>query len=732
WIPAEWQRKLDLRAGDDRGRIYRIVPIDATPTKPPRLDSLDTDGLVAALDSPNGWQRDMAQQMLLWRSDPESLKPLARMTNECDNPLARLHSLYTLDGLRHPLPDALPIELLLAALNDSHPGVRRHAVRLAERRWDESPQVLDVIVRLADDSDPPVRLQVAYSLGESSDPRAAEALARLALRSVDDAYTKAAVMSSITSENIGPMIAAVLKQDAATGRERLLAPLLAQAAIRRSNDAMNQAFAALLDEQFTTFPASRVAALLTVFDAVATQKISLDDLMTAPLRERLDRLHDLSAETVANEQASESDRALAVRLLAARPVDRDETLARLASLLSPRNASSLQSAAIAALAKLGHPRTPELLLADWQSHTPTTRSEIFDALLDQAAWTEPLLAALEQSRVLPSQLDARRRQRLLDHRQSAVRDRAAKLLATTSSSSRQTVVDQYADALKLPADAARGKQVFAKRCSACHQLEGVGHVTGPDLLGLTDKSAGAMLVAMMDPNRAVEDKFLDYVALLSDGRTISGMLAGETGASLTLVAADGKRFEIARSDLEQLRSTGKSLMPEGLERDLTPQDVADVIAYVRGVSQPAKKFDGNEPKPAAVRDDGSIRLLATDCRIYGPRLVFESQYRNLGYWQSEEDRAVWKLDIRKAGRFRVSLDYACDASAAGDRFLLTIAGQTLGGQVPSTGSWNNYQSLTIGDLDLPAGPAEATMRSDGPIRNALLDLRTIRLIPVEK
>ncbi|MCA9228495.1 MAG: HEAT repeat domain-containing protein, partial [Planctomycetales bacterium] len=306
WIPAEWQRKLDLRAGDDRGRIYRIVPIDATPTKPPRLDSLDTDGLVAALDSPNGWQRDMAQQMLLWRSDPESLKPLARMTNECDNPLARLHALYTLDGLRHPLPDALPIELLLAALNDPHPGVRRHAVRLAERRWDESPQVLDVIVRLADDSDPPVRLQVAYSLGESSDPRAAEALARLALRSVDDAYTKAAVMSSVTSENIGPMIAAVLKQDAATGRERLLAQLLAQAAIRRSNDAMNQAFAALLDEQFTTFPASRVAALLTVFDAVATQKISLDDLMTAPLRERLDRLHDLSAETVANEQASES------------------------------------------------------------------------------------------------------------------------------------------------------------------------------------------------------------------------------------------------------------------------------------------------------------------------------------------------------------------------------------------------------------------------------------------
>src|SRR5207249_2592987 len=69
WIPKDWQRKLDLRAGHDKGRIYRVFPVGSKPRAIPRLDKLDTAGLVAALDSPNGWQRDMAQQMLLWRND---------------------------------------------------------------------------------------------------------------------------------------------------------------------------------------------------------------------------------------------------------------------------------------------------------------------------------------------------------------------------------------------------------------------------------------------------------------------------------------------------------------------------------------------------------------------------------------------------------------------------------------------------------------------------------------
>src|SRR5260370_42230251 len=129
WIPKDWQKKLDLRAGHDMGRIYRIVPVGVAPRPIPRLDNLDTAGLVAALDSPNGWQRDMAQMMLLWRNDKAAVPLLERMARESQRPRARLQALCTLDGM-----DALDVKLLQEKLADEHPGVLRHAVRLCEGR----------------------------------------------------------------------------------------------------------------------------------------------------------------------------------------------------------------------------------------------------------------------------------------------------------------------------------------------------------------------------------------------------------------------------------------------------------------------------------------------------------------------------------------------------------------------------------------------------------------------
>src|SRR5205823_444511 len=127
WIPKDWQRKLDLRAGHDKGRIYRVYPAGKKPRAIPRLDGLDTPGLVAALDSPGGWQRDTAQQMLLWRADKKAVPLLEKLARTGKRPVARLHALCTLDGL-----GALDAGTLRAALADPHPGVRRHAVRLCE------------------------------------------------------------------------------------------------------------------------------------------------------------------------------------------------------------------------------------------------------------------------------------------------------------------------------------------------------------------------------------------------------------------------------------------------------------------------------------------------------------------------------------------------------------------------------------------------------------------------
>ena len=100
--------------------------------------------------------------------------------------------------------------------------------------------------------------------------------------------------------------------------------------------------------------------------------------------------------------------------------------------------------------------------------------------------------------------------------------------------------------------------------------------------------AWGLLTAILDPNRAVESRYINYLATTKAGLSVNGILASETGTSITLVSADGKSHQLLRNELEELSSTGKSLMPEGLEKDLTPQDIADIIEHVR-TEQPAAR-----------------------------------------------------------------------------------------------------------------------------------------------
>src|SRR6185312_11771222 len=176
---------------------YRVFPSSVKPRPIPRLDRLSLAELVAALDSPSGWQRDMVQQMLVQKQDKEAIQLLAKLARESKNPLARLHALCTLDGL-----DGLDADLLLAGLNDSEAGVRRNAIRLCEGRFEKFPQIGARLAGMVEDPDPQVQLQLAYTLGEWNDPRAGDALAKLAVRVADDRYLSAAILSSISKENI--------------------------------------------------------------------------------------------------------------------------------------------------------------------------------------------------------------------------------------------------------------------------------------------------------------------------------------------------------------------------------------------------------------------------------------------------------------------------------------------------------------------------------------------------
>jgi putative heme-binding domain-containing protein len=285
---------------------------------------------------------------------------------------------------------------------------------------------------------------------------------------------------------------------------------------------------------------------------------------------------------VTDGKAEKDEQLQAVRLLGRGLDNRKEDVDLLAGLLVPQTDRDLQAAAVVALGKLSDPRVPELLLRSWKRYSPAVRSSVLDAMLVRDDRALAFLDALEAKKVPAAELDAIRRQRLLDHKDGRIRERAAKVLADAVAPDRRKAVDDYQLVLKMRGDLERGKQVFGRTCAACHRLGDVGHAVGPDLASVGDKSPEGLLIAILDPNRVVEARYINYRAELKNGQTFTGVLAAETGNSVTLAEPDGKQRVILRTDLEQLLSTGKSLMPDGLEKDITRQEMADLIAFIRG------------------------------------------------------------------------------------------------------------------------------------------------------
>jgi putative membrane-bound dehydrogenase-like protein len=742
YIPVDWQKRLNLRAGDDMGRIYRVYPIGTAPRKFVRLDRLDTAGLVTALASPNGWQRDMVQQMLVWRADKTAVPLLKKMVAaKSDNArgatqaqaLGRLHALCTLDGLQ-----AIDEATLLAGLADSDGIVRRHAVRLAEPWLAKSEKIAEAALRLTKDEDPLVRLQLACSLGEWPHRRAGEALGALAIRDADDIYITAAIVSSVGRPQLAGVVTAVLA--GAGGRDDLadlLQKLLTLATAFENDAAIVDLLSSLAQSKDGSYAGWQVDALTGLLDTLDRRSLTLAnfrDKADADVKAGLDRVAPMFAWArvmVRNDHAAEADRVSAMGLLGHGFDNQKEDLELLAGLLTPRSSNEIQSATVMALSKLDEPRVPTILLGGWKGYSANLRGQVLDVLLRREAAIVALLDEIESGRVAATEIDASRRQRLLEYRDQKIHARVEKLLATAVTSSRQAVVDEYRAALAVTGDAGRGKAVFKKTCSVCHRLEEVGTAVGPDLAALTDKSNAALVVAIFDPNRAVESKFVSYTAVTSAGLTYTGMLAAETGANITLVGQEGKQTTILRADLDELASSNRSLMPEGLEKDLSRADFADLVAYLSTRRPPRRVFAGNEPK--VVQPEGfrhEFWLLANDCEIYGDTLSYEPVYRNLGTWGSPSDHAVWNFEVADAGKYVVRIDYACDESVAGNAYQLIVDDTVFAGNVPTTGNWDSYRQLTVGRLNLKAGRHQVVLRPAGAIEGYLMDLKSVRITPL--
>jgi putative heme-binding domain-containing protein len=295
--------------------------------------------------------------------------------------------------------------------------------------------------------------------------------------------------------------------------------------------------------------------------------------------EQLAKFNKLVREIVVSEKEPLEDRLLGTRLLAQ---DRFEAAAPvLQKLLEPQIASELQFAAVRALSSMNDRRVAEVLLSAWPSYSPSVRREVQEALFARGDRLPALLTAIEKGQVLAGQLDLARREQLAKHPNAQIRDSAKKLFADLTPANRKKVLEEHQKVLELGGDATRGKQVFKKNCATCHRLENEGFEVGADLLAaLRNKTRETLLLDLLDPSRDVDPRYLNYVVSSKDGRIITGLIASETASSIQLRRAEKAEDTLLRTDIDQIQSTAKSLMPDGLEKQMTAQEIADVIAYL--------------------------------------------------------------------------------------------------------------------------------------------------------
>ncbi len=732
WIPDDWEKTLDLRAGFDLGRIFRVVPVDKSPRPFNRLDTLDTAGLVSAIESPNGWQRDTSHRLLLDRNDPGAVAPLTRLALATKTPKVRVQALWILEHFA-----ALTTEPLLAALDDPHPQVRRNAIALSERLLPTERALAGAVLKQVDDADPAVRLQLALTLGDWNDPRAGLALAQVARRDGADPWFRAAVLSS-ASPHVGTLLTALFTGDGAVPPSGIVEPLFILAGASKDREGLRT----LVDSigkpagQGGHFAPWQFSAFSGLLDAAARARKPLDRWIEGDARlssslARLDALWPAARSVVTDSKSSDAERNAAVTLLGRDPRQRDSERTLLVELLKPQVPVSLQVAAVSAVARGRDPKLPDPLLSGWKSYSPAVRAAVLDTLLSRDEWTGALLSSLEDTCTPPGEIDPAHRRQLVGHAGKAIRERASAVFGPDGGT-RQAAIETYRAALKTSGDAVAGGAVFKRVCAACHKLGEVGSEVGPDLTTLDDRSPEAMLIAVLDPSRAFEAKFTEYTVHLNDGRVRTGMIATESASALTLRRQQGEQDVILRADVEAMSASGKSLMPDGLEKDLTPRDLSDLIAYLAAIPSALKPktLAGNHPEVVEAAADGTIILNASAAEIFGDGLTFETKYGNLGHWSADNDRASWQFRSLRAGAYDVWLDLACAPDAAGQRLVARAGGSALATKVESTGSWDHYRRVKIGMLTLPAGPGRLDVRAEGPLHAALVDLRMIELRPV--
>lgn len=590
FMPDELKERPDLLLGNDCGRIYRVT--SATRVASPKVE-FPRDGrvesLVDGVAHPNIWQRSEASRLLLERAEtvatvPRAMRALGAAAIDSERPETRVRALWALEyaGLLSP-------EVLRQAMRDPDARVRAQAIVLSES---SAGEFRSAILPLAEDTESQVRFQLALRLAPATTDRDIETLGKLAAQPGLDGWLGDAVAIA-SAERPADTLRALLSEAPATARQRSrpLQALVSKLTTASTRQGLPEAGRALDHLMSMTTPNElglRQRALRAVVEVFEQRRVSLEELLLELPETTADGVRATLAAAARIAWDTSQPTAARMESLAVAAADR-ANIGLLRSLAQKEPTRGIRIQAIELLLRDGSISDSRDLLAGYRQASPAVRRAI--AQVTASRYPELLLESLESGSIRMAELDRLIVNRLLKHRDVKLRERFSSLLSSAIPADRQQVLARYQASLLKQGDANSGQRVFRKSCSACHRIGDIGVDVAPDISDSRTKRPEQLLVDILQPNRAVDGRYISYAAITRDGVTLTGVLTNETSSAITLSQPDGKQTVLLRSDLEELTSLGLSLMPDGLESEISIDEMADLLAYIKGW----RYLDGRTP-----------------------------------------------------------------------------------------------------------------------------------------
>ncbi len=609
WASSDLQKTPDiLSTGKDRGRIYRVVattgPASPGATTQPRLGAASDPQLVEALASPNSWWRRTAQRLLVHGKRRDAAAALVALADRRPSPLARLHALWTLEGL-----ERLAEPQVLQALRDPDAGVRENAIVLSER-WLGQPAIASALLAMTTDTDARVRFQLLATIGSIDTPAARRAQEQLLQRGIEDEWMQVAALSASSDRAVAYFDAAMqpgsaLASRESPGRAQFFDRLGGVLAARQRSEELSRAIAVVTDAKAPAGDwwraslleglarglsgagdrrklAGSQGALLTLATGeqarVRRAAVTLLGVGGVEAGPAAAAAAGTAARVMRNASVAAEARVDAITLLAL--VDARAHQSAFEAVVAANEPEAVQVAGVTALGRIPGAATPAFLLARWPGLSSSVRAAAATVILARREGSVAMLDALQQGTVKRWMLNFGHTRSLIMHRDEAIRARARTVLEEAPEA-RAARMTRYAAALGGRGNATQGADVFTRHCAMCHQVDGkAGVEIGPDLSTVRHQPMPVLLSNILEPNRSIAQHYETYAVERAGGDSLVGVIGEQSPTSITFRQGPGVTTTVKRSDIKTMSVVPQSIMPESFAEQVTPDDMAHLLAFL--------------------------------------------------------------------------------------------------------------------------------------------------------